>query len=173
MAVPLMSDEELGVYRDYLANKGAQILPAKDGWELVRYKFDGSEIEYALYRTSTSNIVSDNAAGCHYVDYLRDIKPLPHRRPIMVHKRIVVAQLLARDGKGCCYCDEPLGTDVTLEHFLSLAHGGNNTLENMALAHSHCNMAASNLAVVQKLRLREILMAVCREDRDAAKKAAG
>lgn len=64
--------------------------------------------------------------------------------------------LRARDGNECFYCGRELGThDVTLEHLLSEKDGGSMRLANLALAHKKCNELAADLAVVEKVLLRE------------------
>jgi 5-methylcytosine-specific restriction endonuclease McrA len=57
------------------------------------------------------------------------------------------------------FCDHPFTEDrpATLEHLLSIAHGGNNHLSNLALAHGECNLRAANLSVVEKAKLRDEL----------------
>lgn len=70
-------------------------------------------------------------------------------------KRIIA--LLKRDGPNCCYCGEPLGRDITEEHFLSRSHKGGNGLANLALAHGRCNKEAGNLPIIEKIKLRERL----------------
>ncbi len=59
--------------------------------------------------------------------------------------------ILKRDGDNCYYCNLPLGDDATLEHLVDRAHGGPNTIENQALAHKVCNLAAVGLTLQQKI----------------------
>jgi 5-methylcytosine-specific restriction endonuclease McrA len=59
-----------------------------------------------------------------------------------------------RDGKNCWYCGEPLNHDRTIEHLLSLCHGGSNEIENLVLCHKLCNKEAGNYSVVDKVKLR-------------------
>lgn len=70
-----------------------------------------------------------------------------------------IRSLLARDGGDCFYCGLDLRDDVSLEHLLALADGGTWRLANLALAHRKCNELAADLAVVEKVRLRERLRA--------------
>ena len=71
-----------------------------------------------------------------------------------------VRSLRARDGNSCCYCgDELRKEDVTLEHLLSEKDGGSSRLTNLALGHKACNELAADLAIVDKVLLRERLRA--------------
>lgn len=67
----------------------------------------------------------------------------------------LIRRLLARDGDGCFYCGKALGEDHSFEHLLSDTDGGPFNLANLALAHSACNHLAGNLAVAQKVALRD------------------
>lgn len=65
-------------------------------------------------------------------------------------KRVVVEQLVARDGTCCTWCcvemvHEPIhpnldcSTHLTLEHIIPLVSGGTHELRNLALACFQCN----------------------------------
>lgn len=78
-------------------------------------------------------------------------------RPNEKKRKRLRAQLLKRDGRECFYCGEEAGFDVvpTIEHLLSRAHGGPDTLENTTLSCKPCNEEAGDLSVIDKVRLRE------------------
>jgi 5-methylcytosine-specific restriction endonuclease McrA len=59
-----------------------------------------------------------------------------------------VTQLMARDGLNCTICGEALDRHlrderhpryITFDHKVPRAHGGNDSLANLRLAHRHCN----------------------------------
>jgi hypothetical protein len=69
-----------------------------------------------------------------------------------------IRSLRARDGNSCFYCGtEMSNADVTLEHLLAEKYGGTARLENLALAHRKCNETAADLAVAEKVALRDRL----------------
>lgn len=62
-------------------------------------------------------------------------------------KRAIRKKKFAEQKGLCCWCGEKLdlrSTDkhrrATLEHLRPRAHGGTNRMENLALAHSWCNL---------------------------------
>lgn len=67
-----------------------------------------------------------------------------HREPVGERNR-KIARILARDGEACCYCNEPLGEDMTLEHRIARSRGGTDDLDNLTLAHARCNREVGNL----------------------------
>lgn len=75
-------------------------------------------------------------------------------------RKILVDLLKERDGFCCCYCGRFMDGDETVEHFLSLKDGGNNSLANTALAHEACNSAVASLSVMEKIRLRDLIRQV-------------
>jgi 5-methylcytosine-specific restriction endonuclease McrA len=73
-------------------------------------------------------------------------------------KDLRVSRLQERDGSECFYCGLPMeAIDISVEHLLSQAEGGNDRLSNLALAHRKCNALAADLPVVGKVLLREKL----------------
>ena len=83
----------------------------------------------------------------------------------VTHKRAprqnVEAKLRKRDGDLCFFCGLPFTEEnpPTLEHLLSIAHGGNNHLSNLVLAHGECNMKADSMPVIEKVKLRDAMRA--------------
>lgn len=61
-----------------------------------------------------------------------------------------------RDGKMCWYCGIVLPKDkLTIEHLLSVAHGGSHHMSNLVLACEPCNLEAGTLSVASKVKLRD------------------
>lgn len=50
-------------------------------------------------------------------------------------------EVYARDGGRCRYCEESVGTDWHIAHLVALARGGEDTLDNVAVACRDCNSA--------------------------------
>ena len=70
-------------------------------------------------------------------------------------KRSFRSQIIERDGTNCFYCGEPMTEeDMTLEHLVARSLNGQNTLENIVLAHSLCNNRAGVLPLHDKLALK-------------------
>lgn len=66
---------------------------------------------------------------------------------------LVITRLMARDGQDCGLCGDPLDRHiddpedpryVTFDHILPLSRGGPDRMDNMRLAHYHCNRARGN-----------------------------
>lgn len=75
------------------------------------------------------------------------------RRKVSPHNR---DNLLLRDGPDCWCCGLPLGDDITVEHLLAIVKGGNNSLDNKCLCHGKCNERLGSLAIVDKVKIREL-----------------
>lgn len=85
----------------------------------------------------------------------------------VTNRRSRVLYLADRDGWECWYCSrdlQPLGEDAeiidgapqaTLEELCSRHIGGPAHVDNQVLACQRCNQEASNLAVAEKVKLRE------------------
>ena len=53
-----------------------------------------------------------------------------------------INQITQRDGFLCCFCNNRLKSDISIEHVISRSKGGNNDLSNLKLAHKKCNVEA-------------------------------
>lgn len=72
------------------------------------------------------------------------------------NRRAIVEKLLHRDGPECFFCGKRMKDDISVEHLLSRSKGGSNHLDNLVLAHILCNSEASNRAIVDKIKMREM-----------------
>lgn len=147
-------------FKDWLSGLGAEVLCATNPYELVRFKARGGT--HIIYR-NTKGIIT--AAGFA----LEAMKAFQNGIAIdmgLVKTKGLAnfkqkAALVQRDGKNCFYCGLPMpDDDLTVEHLIARNKGGLNTLENMALAHSKCNLKAGHLPLMEKIKMRdETLMA--------------
>lgn len=65
-----------------------------------------------------------------------------------------LAFLSTRDGWSCFYCGKDLDEHTaTIEHIVSVAHGGPTHGDNLCLTCGPCNAAAGALPAVQKMKL--------------------
>lgn len=140
---------------EFLEVGGAEILPITNPFELARFKtVNGTCVIYQNKKGGLS-YSNDHAkvAASHFLDGKPWSAAKKHHR---VQRQSVEAKLLARDGITCFYCGVEFTDEIppTLEHILSIAHGGTNNIENLCLCCEPCNVAAGNLAIVDKMKLR-------------------
>lgn len=64
------------------------------------------------------------------------------------HHAWCIRTLVRRDGSDCGVCGEPIQRmqDMTIDHKVAFSRGGSDGIENLQLAHSHCNQAKGNLS---------------------------
>lgn len=54
-------------------------------------------------------------------------------------------EILKRDGYICHICGKPVDkNDVHFDHVIPLSKGGNHSMDNIKVSHSHCNLVKSN-----------------------------
>lgn len=140
---------------EFLEVGGAEILPITNPFELARFKTVNGVCVIYQNKKGVLSYSNDHAkvAASHFLDGKAWSADKKHHR---VQRQSVEAKLLARDGHTCFYCqaDFSAETPPTLEHILSITHGGTNNLANLCLACEPCNVAAGNLPIVEKLKLR-------------------
>lgn len=72
---------------------------------------------------------------------LRTWAPEKVRRPGRTKTAVLRKALLKRHGSLCHWCRRPMARgDISTEHLVPLALGGDNSWENLRLAHVRCNM---------------------------------
>lgn len=91
-------------------------------------------------------------------------------------KEAMRQRLLSRDGKDCWYCrwtmtlGNPLDRRaMTLEHLVPKSVRGGNRIGNMVLACLECNNEADNLAIVDKIAMRDRKRAAMKDLADSYK----
>lgn len=140
----------------FLKAGGAEVLPTTNPWELARFKSNhGVCVVYqnAKGRVTYSNEHAHDAHSAFVDKRAWSACEVKDR----VKRKTVEQLLIERDGENCFYCNalfDPL-VKPTLEHLLSIKHGGNNHLSNLALACKPCNEEAGHLPVIEKAKLRE------------------
>jgi hypothetical protein len=142
-------------FRAWLKAQGAQMLAPKNEWEVLRFSAPcGTGV---IYRNSKGrHTFNDGMAVAAYRCFLEG-KAWEGKLKVRTRKTGKVAKdaLLLRDGDKCFYCGAPLGEDITEEHLLSIAMGGNNHLANKVLTHAECNHEAGHMTIMEKVLLRE------------------
>lgn len=149
---------KVDAFRRWLQSQGVEMLPPTNSYEVVRFRCKaGTGVVYR--RTNGEHTVNHGLVIEAFDAYLHQKTWAgkgkgAKRKKGSKYKRA----LLDRDGDACFFCGTTMpGDDMTIEHLLSLCHGGPNRLENMVLAHELCNQRADNLPVIEKILMRERL----------------
>ncbi len=155
----MLEKESLEEFKDWLEFRGAKLMPPKNQGEVIR--FLGTKGQVGLVYANKADIVTamNPLATLAWQAFLVD-GPWKVALPVKNRKSLSwkVAALEERDGNECFFCGLELGEEkITVEHILSRVSGGSNHFDNLALAHEICNQLASNLSVVEKVRLRDRL----------------
>lgn len=145
---------DAAAFQGWAEGQGGVVEPCTNEYELARIRHaDGVLVIYQGKRgLSFSDSVARSAWGA-----FRKGKGFPLTKR---HKRTkteaTIERLKGRDGDCCWFCtvDFSPETPPTLEHLLSISHGGNNTIQNLVLACEPCNKAAGNLSIAEKVSLR-------------------
>lgn len=150
-----MQSKDAKRFNEWLDRMGAQVLMPTNPYELARFIAHGGT--HVIYVNGKGRI-SSNGFATECISAFDGGKTLDMgfaktKRTPNGERRAV---LIKRDGRECFYCGLDMSDDdITVEHLIALDKGGNNRLENMALAHSKCNHKAGNLSLVAKIRLRD------------------
>jgi 5-methylcytosine-specific restriction endonuclease McrA len=151
-----MTNDTFESFKKWLHACGATVVPNVRSCEKLRFthgKAKGIIVvnkkgEYKPSETATRYIeMFENAAALPRAD--RATSKNARKREARIQK------LVQRDGRNCFYCDEPLGTEFSIEHLVPKCHNGPEHFSNLCLAHKGCNVAAGDLPVVKKVHLRE------------------
>ena len=150
--------EPLDSFIRWMSENGAKTLETTNQWEVLRVKTDNG---------MTLVIYKNKAGTLRWPEELKEawnaFKSNQNWKGfIKVSKRNRnagrIKALYARDGDLCFYCSNTVDrADASVEHVLSICHGGSNKLENLVLAHIDCNKRADDMPVVDKIRLRDEL----------------
>ncbi|WP_424139209.1 HNH endonuclease [Roseomonas chloroacetimidivorans] len=142
-------------FPEWLVANGSAILKPTNDYEVMR--FNAREAVAVIYRNAGRAITSwsggaDDAwaawkSGKSWRACERGQRPRGKRHNLIL-------TLAQRDGWGCLYCARPLSlTEATIEHVVSITHGGPTHPANLALACAPCNAQASHLSAAEKVRL--------------------
>ena len=143
-----MDLNQIDAFGGWIESQGWQLGAPTKEWEVLRDKTpeDGTLI---IYRNSKNRLRVPDATEDHFAHFMKAKKC----RPAGKYRSKAVQRLLERDGDCCLFCGLPLGDDITVEHLIAKTKGGNNSIENMALAHEVCNHEAGDMGLVDKIDL--------------------
>lgn len=142
-------------FKSWLSGLGAEVLCGTNPYELVRFKAKGGT--HIVYQNSKGKITAAGFAA-DAIEAFRNGKSidmgLVKTKGLANFKQ--KAALIERDGRDCFFCGLAMpDDDLTVEHLIARNKGGSNTLENMALAHSACNLKAGHLPLMEKIKMRD------------------
>ena len=153
----MLQETRIKKFAKWLQQQGAELLPLKGEWELIRFKYNqqtGVLYCNAKGRISFWNDFSEDAWNAYREGKSWNVKKIQKVNRINGSK--LKASLAARDGRLCFYCNKLMqADDMSIEHLLSRAAGGTNHMSNLVLAHPKCNQEAHNLPIIEKILLRE------------------
>lgn len=151
--------QEMARFRAWLVERGAEILPETNPYEIIRVSTcDGVIVAYRNGRgretwpEPLAKIFDDFRGG-------RTPRLSPSRRE---RKKLakLAAPLAERDGLACWFCamafDDLDDDALTIEHLCPKAHGGPDHPSNLVLACEPCNREAGNSSVAEKVVMREV-----------------
>ena len=162
----LLQPEHFQLFKGYLRSLGAEVLPATNEFEILRFRTIGGVGVSVLYRRKNGSQTGTGEMELAIDGFYKRRawtpgvpRALPRRKQLS--HRIKV--LRDRDGDACFYCGLALvfddRDDFRIEHLVPRSHGGPDHVSNLALTHTLCEMKAGTLSAAEKVRLRDGLRA--------------
>ncbi len=148
--------DDIVTFMKWLGTKGAQVLQPTSVWEVCRYKTNsGTSIIYTN-KGGRLRFTGDSLVAWTAYATGKPWRAIPATKRKLKSSPTCQA-LRVRDGDLCFYCHKPVEVeDESIEHLVSITHGGPDHLANMALAHrAPCNSDAGHLSVMEKILMRE------------------
>lgn len=141
-------------FQGWAEGQGGIVEPPTNEYELARIRHaDGVLV---IYQGKRGLSFSDSIARSAW-DAFKTDKGFPlTKRHKRTKKEGTLRRIRQRDGEQCWFCSREFSGDLpeTLEHLLSISHGGNNAIQNLVLACEPCNVKAGNLSIAEKVLLR-------------------
>lgn len=147
--------KKIKLFELFIENSGAEMLTTTNEWEILRFRANGET--GVVYKNKLNHLTFVGQAQNALDSFLENKSYSAQEKQRRTKKSTTVKSLLKRDGDCCFYCEKVLNDNETIEHLLSIKHGGNNHIANMVLAHHECNQKAASMVVIDKVKLRESL----------------
>lgn len=150
-----MSDaKRIAAFTAWLSTQGASVMKPTSEWELVRYTGEAGLSVVYTKKNGRWSFTGDSFAAweafCRGDNTYRATPKTKRKKK----SGPMVAALRARDGDDCFYClghvDE---SNASVEHLLSVTHGGPDHISNAVLAHKLCNSKAGHKSLMEKIRI--------------------
>jgi hypothetical protein len=151
-----VSEAKIKRFIEWAEGQGGESVPLTNEYEIARIKHKGGTFVLYVNKKGAMSF-SDSAARRAWAAFLEG-KGWPmnvrHKRSKTEAK---VARLRERDGNACFFCGQQfsLQNPPTLEHLLSIVHGGSNVIANLALACEPCNQEVGSMDVADKMKFRD------------------
>lgn len=145
-------------FKDWLTQRGAIIEPATSVWEVLRV--DTIDGKFIVYKNK-KGVETWPDGLMDIVNAFREGRSIPLSPDQKKRKRLkhLVEEIAQRDGLYCWFCEVGfLSTDsreITIEHLVSLCHGGPNHLSNIVISCQPCNEKAGSISVSEKVKFRD------------------
>lgn len=153
-----MREFDEDAFSEYVLKNGGTPLPTCMEYELARFNARGETC--VIYGGKKGIRFSGDLPLQVYKHFLaKEDKPLSGSRRVSVDKATRAA-IAERDGAACFFCGGVNFEDdtMTVEHLVSVSHGGPNHMSNYVLAHQSCNRKADRMSVFEKVQLRDELL---------------
>lgn len=142
-------------FEAWLTARGAELLAPTNEWEVLRFRH-GDETAI-VYTNKRGTLRWMGSSGSIFKAYATNsawrAMPATKRRG---RSDPTCQALRERDGETCFYCHLLVDPeDESVEHLVSITHGGPDHIANMALAHRWCNKQAGHASLMEKIRIRE------------------
>lgn len=134
---------------------GADILEPTNEWEVLRFRGNTLSVIYKNKHGVLNFTGEAKTAVNAFLNGNKDKWGIEGKKRAKKRPNDI-SLLVKRDGPWCFYCHKILlEHEMSIEHILSLCHGGSNHSANKVLACRPCNRKADNMPVIEKIKLRE------------------
>jgi hypothetical protein len=139
-------------FRSWLSGCGAQVLEPTNEWELIRFKAGNDTC--VIYRNKAGRVTFSGVSEAAWKAFTNSTAwraaPATKRRKVSPH----ITALRKRDGNLCFFCQRYVDEEhESVEHLVSVTHGGPNHISNLFLAHKGCNAKAGHLSAPEKITI--------------------
>lgn len=141
-------------FKTFLRNSGADILENTDEWMILRFRTKNCPASIIYQKKNGSYTFIGEAKEAYDAMMSKDVwRSMPAG---LKKKKRAQKDILERDGAECFFCGiDTTEENRTLEHLLSVAHGGNNDQANLVIACESCNNEVGDMPIIDKVRYRE------------------
>lgn len=140
-------------FKSFLTLSGAEVLEPTNQYEVVRFKTVNSVSVVYGKKNGRLTFTGESQEAFDAMKAKNVWTILPRG---VAEKMKRLDELVERDGPDCFYCGVETDKETrSIEHILSVTHGGNNNLANLAIACRECNHTVGDMPVIDKVAYRE------------------
>ncbi len=142
---------ELDNFERFLTKRGAVMQPLTNEWEVLRFKtVSGVSVIYK----NKAGFLTFTGESLEAFKAYKNKKPWRAVAPRERHEKDIKLRLFVRDGKQCFCCRAKLPKDqLTIEHLLSVGHGGTNNINNLVVMCKPCNLKMGKKPLAIKIKM--------------------